>query len=187
MSRTLALFLSASCAATGCTGLYNVGTDPALGQQPQVVADGGDAGSPSDAGAFDAGPADAGTLGLPCVAQCDGTDDCEPGQRCPDSCFTCPCPGTCIAEVVVVDGGAAPGTTECGVLCSEGQFCLRRYGGIDGGPGLYPVSCVVLPPNCNANPTCSTCPGADTLCGPTSCRQITVGTDGGNYVDCWGA
>lgn len=38
---------------------------------------------------------DGGTLGQPCVAQCDGTSNCDPSQYCPDSCLACPCADIC--------------------------------------------------------------------------------------------
>jgi hypothetical protein len=40
-------------------------------------------------------------VGKACTAQCDGSSDCDPGQYCPDSCFTCPCSGTCQPQTFV--------------------------------------------------------------------------------------
>jgi hypothetical protein len=39
--------------------------------------------------------------GQACTSSCDGTSNCPAGQYCPDSCLTCPCTGTCVAQTFV--------------------------------------------------------------------------------------
>ena len=81
-----------------------------------------------------------------------------------------------------VDGGtpSAAVDTPCGAAtCTATQFCVRRYGGTDGG-GLWPDHCATA---ATTEPTCAD-PWTNAACAPTPCRAVS--TDGGNFLDCWG-
>ena len=88
---------------------------------------------------------DAGTLGKPCVAQCDGTSNCDPGQYCPDSCLTCPCSDFC------------RDLPNSGTL---GKACVAQCDGTSNcDPGQYcPDSCLTCPCSdfCRAIPSSGT-------------------------------
>jgi hypothetical protein len=71
---------------------------------------------------------DGGTPGRPCVAACNGTDNCEPGQYCPNNCLMCPCSSMCMAQSFACTYGQDQTCNDNPAISALHGHCVKGMG-----------------------------------------------------------